>query len=129
MCLSEIDSDELKFNTIWNDTVYLQDQKRVRLQCAGPYTVYLWACIEKKSTEATVVNLTMKQGDNLFHLHTLQGSGCEETQKKIMLSENVTVTVYVKGYVKDTSKIKLFLGLHYMLGAQCFPRPIKNKVF
>lgn len=128
MCVSEIDSDELRFNTIWNHTVDLQDEKRVKLFCAGPYKVYLWACMKKISTELSteaVVNLTMEQGNTKsFHLQTLRGNECKEMQKDIMLSENEDVTVYVKGYVKDTSKIKLFLGLHYMLGAQCFPHPL-----
>ncbi|ROL55572.1 hypothetical protein DPX16_7512 [Anabarilius grahami] len=123
MQMIEIDSDELRFSTIWNHTVHLQDDKRVKLECAGPYTVYLWACMTKISTEA-VVNLTMEQGIKSFHLQTLWGNECKEMQKEIMLSEKDDVTVYIKGYVKDTRKIRLFLGLHYMLGAQCFPNPL-----
>lgn len=121
VCMSQLDSDELKFNAIWHQAVELKDEKRMNLSCAGPYMVYLQACMRNTSNEA-FVNLTMEQGTKSFHLQTLQGTECKEMQKVIMLSEKDEVKV--KGYVKNGIKIRVFLGLHYMLGAQCFPHPL-----
>lgn len=85
--------------------------------------VYLWACFSSYNAEP-VANLTMEQGDKSFHLQTLRNGECHEMQSVFMLSDRNEVTLKVKD-IKDTFKIeRLFLGLHYMLGAQCFSYPL-----
>ncbi|XP_059369535.1 uncharacterized protein LOC132107315 [Carassius carassius] len=122
MQMLRLDSDELRFTAIWNKSVYLNNEKRVKLSCAGPYMVYLWACGESYETP-TVANLTLKQGDKSFHLQTLRDGGCQEMQSIFMLNER-EITLKV-GLIEDQFKIKkLFLGLQYMLGSQCFKYPL-----
>ncbi len=122
-CVSGLDSDGLRFTALWNQNVDLNNEKRVKLSCPGPYMVYLWACVESYGTQ-TVANLTLEQGTKLFHLQTLQDRGCQEMQSVFMLSNESEVTLKVID-IGDHFKIKkLFLGLHYMLGAQCFPYPL-----
>lgn len=126
MCVSDLDSDELRFTAIWNQSVDLNNQKRVKLSCAGPYMVYLWACVKSYGTQKAV-NLTLKQENKLergnkFHLEP----GCQEMQSVFMLSNNSEVTLKVEN-IEDNVKIeRLFLGLHYMLGAQCFSHPLEK---
>ncbi|XP_043076000.1 uncharacterized protein LOC122325151 isoform X2 [Puntigrus tetrazona] len=122
MQMHELDSDELKFFAIWNQEVDLNNEKRVKLTCSGPYMVYLWACFDSFNAEP-VANLTMEQGNKVFHLQTLQDGECHEMQSVFMLSDKSEVTLKVND-AKDSFKIKLFLGLHYMLGAQCFTYPL-----
>ncbi len=123
VCVSDVESDELRFTAIWNQSVELKNQKGVKLSCAGPYMVYLWACVDSYSPE-TVANLTLEQGSKLFHLQTLREGGCQEMQGIFMLSNKSEVTLKV-GHIEEHFKIKrLFLGLHYMLGAQCFSYPL-----
>lgn len=122
MCVSELDGDEPKFEIIWNETVYLSNETRVKLPCGGPYIVYLWACM--KPVNDMVANLTIETGNKSVHLQTLQPNECKEMQKVIMLSDRNQVTLKVKGSIQIT---ELFFGLHYMLGSQCFPNPIDEE--
>lgn len=80
--------------------------------------VYLWACAKNHSTGAAA-NLTLEQGNKSFHLQTLQNGECQQMQSVFMLSTKSEVTLKVQR-IKDTKIEPLFLGLHYMLGAQCF---------
>ncbi|XP_077075528.1 uncharacterized protein LOC143728617 [Siphateles boraxobius] len=124
MTSQKLDGDEPRFQIIWNQTVHLYDEKRVKLPCGGPYMVYLWACMKSLTTNDMVANLTIETGDKSFHLLTLQANGCKEIQKVIMLSERNEVTMKV-GHDEGTIKItELLFGLHYMLGSQCFPTPL-----
>lgn len=121
--MSGLDSDELRFTAIWNKSVYLNNEKRVKLSCAGPYMIYLWACGESYDSQLSVANLTLKQGNESFHLQTLRDGACQEMQSIFMLNER-EITLKV-GLIEDQFKIKkLFLGLHYMLGSQCFKYPL-----
>ncbi|KAK2883611.1 hypothetical protein QQF64_016732 [Cirrhinus molitorella] len=113
-------SDELRFEVIWNQSVQLIDEKRVQLSCAGPYMVYLWACAKNRKNSGETANLTLEQGNKSFHLQTLQDGKCQQMQSVFMLSEKSDVMVNFTR-VQDTFEIeRLLLGLHYMLGAECF---------
>lgn len=116
-------SGEEKFTAIWNKSVDLQDRKKVVLSCAGPYMVYLWACVRSYGPVKTA-NLTMQQGNKIVYQHTLRGDGenvCQETQSVVMLSQKSEVTFKLEQFKTDIKR--LHLGLHYMLGTQCFPDP------
>lgn len=126
VCVSELDGDEARFQIIWNQTVYLYNEKRVKLPCGGPYMVYLWACTKSLITNDMVANLTIKTGNNSFHLQTLKANECKEMQKVIMLSEKNEVTIKVEGTIRIS---ELLFGLHYMLGSQCFPNPLDEESY
>lgn len=82
--------------------------------------VYLWACVRIYEPGA-VVNITIQQENGPFHLQV--DNGCKEAQSMLMLSDKRKVTVEAK-HDKDKLEIEhLSLGLHYMLGDQCFPYP------
>ncbi|KAL0164093.1 hypothetical protein M9458_039846, partial [Cirrhinus mrigala] len=117
---------KLKFTAIWNQSVELYNENCLSLSCSGPYTVYLSACAKNYNVE-WVANLTLEQGNKSFHLQTLRNGECQQMQSVFMLSDKSNVTLKVER-TKDTFEIDtLFLGLHYMLGAQCFHIPLPDK--
>ncbi|TRZ01654.1 hypothetical protein DNTS_006141 [Danionella cerebrum] len=119
MQMIDADSGELSFHVIWNRSVHLPTKKRVKLDCPGPYIVYLWVDSELVDPEG-VFNLTMEQGEKSFHLLTLQKNGHEETHAVVMLSEKSEIAVKMAP-VRDNNPIyNLTLGIHHMLGEQCF---------
>ncbi|KAI7800016.1 hypothetical protein IRJ41_021147 [Triplophysa rosa] len=113
-------TSEDEFTAIWNKSVDLKDKKKVVLSCAGPYMVYLWTCVRSYGP-VKPANLTMQQGNKIVYQHTLRGNVCQETQSVVMLSQKREVTFKLEHFNTDIRR--LHLGLHYMLGAQCFPDP------
>ncbi|KAK7133356.1 hypothetical protein R3I94_015283 [Phoxinus phoxinus] len=129
MTSPKLDGDEPRFKILWNQTVDLYDEKRVKLPCGGPYMVYLWACMKTLQTNDKVANLTIETGDKSFHLQTLQANECKEMQKVIMLSDRNEVTMKVKHDEGTIQITELLFGLHYMLGSQCFPTPLDEESY
>ncbi|XP_051501624.1 uncharacterized protein LOC127410407 [Myxocyprinus asiaticus] len=120
--LQSIHETEPKFSVIWNQEMHLKDNNKVNLSCGGPYIVYMWACVKSYDTSG-IVNLTIEQGSRSIQLQSMQDTQeCQETHSVVMLSEKSEFTITFKRdpevYIK-----KLHLGLHYMLGAQCFKKP------
>lgn len=115
-------SGEKEFTAIWNNSVNLKDKKKVVLFCTGPYIVYLWARVRSRDSNERKANLTMQQEDKIVFQYTLVGDVedvYQETQSVVMLSQKSEITFKLEQF--DTEIGILHLGLHFMLGAQCFP--------
>nr|XP_055042748.1 uncharacterized protein LOC129429827 [Misgurnus anguillicaudatus] len=120
--LELIDKEKFTFNTLWNNSANLQHGKNVVVSCAGPYTVYMWANVISFDELSGTVNLTMLQGNQIVYQQTMQSTERAKVQSAAMLAEDKEITLEISK--KESTDIKfLHIGLHYMLGDQCFDSP------